>query len=161
MTMKEAVIAFWMKGFDFSGRARRSEVWLNILANVIIGFLIGMLSLVIDAVTGWRLHIAEHFSFFMETIFPSVVLIPGMAQASRRLHDINLDGRIAIVITVASALIDFAVKHKSFFPLNFEKSGVMIIFSVILGIGGFCLFIVNFIKGHTGANQYGPDPKVI
>ncbi|WJP97524.1 DUF805 domain-containing protein [Macrococcus bovicus] len=156
MTMKEAVIAFWTKGFDFSGRARRSEVWLNILANLLIGLLLGIVALVIDVATNWQFNFVEHCQFFVNKIFPSILLIPAMAQASRRLQDINLNGRIAVVVTMVSVLIDFIVTR---FQLTIEASPLLIALAIISALSGLFLRIINFIKGNRGTNKYGPDPK--
>ena len=65
---------------DFSGRARRKEYWMFILFNSIIafvfGFIIGFLGLPDACVY----------------IYSLAVLIPGIAVAVRRLHDVGKSG---------------------------------------------------------------------
>lgn len=161
MSIKEAVIAFWTKAFDFSGRARRREVWLNILANVLIAFFMAVVVLIIELVTGSRFHLLDHFNFFINTIAPYILIIPGMAQASRRLQDINLDGRIAIVITVAMTIIEFLMNHMTaILPLNIQgPTWITIVLGLLVGGAGLFLFVINFIRGNEGDNKYGEDPK--
>ena len=161
MSIKEAFIAFWKKGFTFTGRARRREVWLNILANIIIGFILTILVLLIEIVTGGRFNVMEHFGFVVGTIFPYITTIPAMAQASRRLHDINMNGKIAIVFTVLLSIFNFVTKQMSdtFLPNLDTTSLPIILITIFVNIGGLFLFIVYFINGNEGDNKYGKDPK--
>lgn len=161
MSIKDAFIAFWTKGYTFTGRARRREVWLNILANIIIGFILTVIVLLIEMATGGRYHVIDHFGFVAGTIFPYITTIPTMAQASRRLHDINMSGKIAIVITVLSAILDFITKRMTgTFPVDLDTTSLpIILITLITGIGGLFLFIINFINGNEGDNKYGKDPK--
>lgn len=66
---------------NFDGRARRSEYWYYTLANVIIGLVLGL----IDRSAGLE-------DFGIGSIYSLVVLIPGIAVAVRRLHDVNKSG---------------------------------------------------------------------
>jgi len=63
---------------NFSGRARRSELWYFILVNFIISAILG----VIDSVTGIG---------FLAAIYGLAVLVPSIAVGVRRLHDIDKD----------------------------------------------------------------------
>lgn len=162
MTMKDAVIAYWTKGFDFSGRARRKEYWLNLFATIIIFFLIFIVVAVIDVLTTYKFHFIDHYHFFVQKIFPYIATIPGMAQASRRLQDINLNGKIAIVILVTSTIISVIVSLTDLFPIQSNMgTGMLLIISLIIILPGLFLFICNFIRGNDGDNKYGPDPKRI
>lgn len=163
MSMKEAVIAFWTKGFQFSGRARRREVWLNILFLIIASFACGLIVLVLDSATSNQFNLGEHYKFFTGTLFPYIMLIPNMAQSSRRLQDINMNGKIAIVIILADTIVSFILSH--IFNVSFDDfsnfTTPIIVIIVISSIAQLFLFICNFIRGNHGPNQYGPDPKQI
>lgn len=63
-----AIKTCFTKYFDFKGRARRSEYWWFVLLNVIIGCI---------PVIGW---------------ISILLIIPGLAVAVRRLHDIGRSG---------------------------------------------------------------------
>lgn len=63
---------------NFSGRARRSELWYFMLVNFIISAILG----VIDSVTGIG---------FLAAIYGLAVLVPSIAVGVRRLHDIDKD----------------------------------------------------------------------
>lgn len=136
-------------------------MWLNILGNLIIAFILGILSLLVDLVTSDRMNVSEHSNFFVGIIFPDFTTIPAMAQASRRMQDINMNGKIAIVLTVATTLIDFVFNR--IMPLfNAKLTGnpaTVVIISLILAIPMLFLFIVNFINGNEGNNKYGKDSK--
>ncbi len=62
---------------DFSGRARRYEYWMFCLANIIIGFVLGLIPFVGATLSG---------------LYSVVVLIPSLALCVRRLHDIGKSG---------------------------------------------------------------------
>lgn len=162
MTMKDAVIAYWTKAFDFSGRARRREYWLNVLAMFIIGVIAWLFITVIDVATASRFQLIEHFNFFMRKILPYITTIPNMAQASRRLQDINLNGKIAIIIIASSTIISFLTDHVfNVLPLATNHgTPAFLILAALLAISWVFLFICNFIPGTNGDNRYGKDPKI-
>lgn len=70
----------------FSGRAQRSEYWYFILF-----FLIGYIALVlVDRVLGsWS---AKHEIGLLSTLFAIGLVVPSIAVAARRLHDIGMSG---------------------------------------------------------------------
>ena len=64
---------------DFSGRARRTEYWMFVLFNIIIGIALKVIgSLLGISWISWTYSLA--------------VLIPGLAVAVRRLHDTGRSG---------------------------------------------------------------------
>lgn len=58
----------------FSGRARRKEYWMFVLFNIIIG------------------TVLSFFSDYLYYLYGLAVLIPGLAVAVRRLHDMGKSG---------------------------------------------------------------------
>ncbi len=70
---------------DFSGRARRTEYWMFALFNIIIGSIL----LAID------LGLGTYGALY--SIYGLVVLIPGLAVAVRRLHDVGKSGWFLLV----------------------------------------------------------------
>lgn len=67
----------------FTGRSRRSEYWYFSLAQILIGMAINALAWV----TG-----AEVISSVISMIFSLAMLLPGLAVAVRRLHDVGKSG---------------------------------------------------------------------
>ncbi|MCR4650655.1 MAG: DUF805 domain-containing protein [Lachnospiraceae bacterium] len=80
MSFTEAIQSVFSKYADFNGRARRSEYWyfclFNFLVNLVLSFL------------------AQKISIFgiISGVFALAVLVPGLAVAFRRLHDIGKSG---------------------------------------------------------------------
>ena len=68
---------------DFNGRARRSEYWYFFLFNILISFAIGFISGLIGLP-------------FLGALYSLAVLIPGIAVAVRRMHDIGKSGWILL-----------------------------------------------------------------
>jgi len=76
---------------DFSGRARRTEYWMFALFNVI--FLI--IAMLIDNVAGLTFGALPYGVFY--SIYALAVLIPGLAVAVRRLHDVGKSGWMILI----------------------------------------------------------------
>ncbi len=85
ITFMDAVRTCFNKYADFSGRARRKEYWcfvaFNILVQAVLSFVGGMIfgsdSSMASSLTG---------------IYSLAVLVPGLAVAWRRLHDVDKSG---------------------------------------------------------------------
>ena len=72
----------------FTGRARRKEYWMFILFNMIIAFAIGFVSGFTEAILG----IGKILSTSTNLIYSLGILIPSIAVAIRRMHDIGRSG---------------------------------------------------------------------
>jgi len=84
----------WLNWKNFSGRSRRSAYWYVILVNVIIGFVLGILSSfagIFDVIT---------------SLYSLAFLVPSIALAVRRLHDTGHSGWwYLIVLTGIGAIV--------------------------------------------------------
>ena len=69
------------KYVEFSGRARRTEFWTFVLVNFCISIILSFL----DATVGMGFG-------FIGTLFSLAILLPSIAVAVRRLHDIGKEG---------------------------------------------------------------------
>ncbi|MDG1275339.1 MAG: DUF805 domain-containing protein, partial [Alphaproteobacteria bacterium] len=77
---------FAKKYASFSGRARRKEFWLFILATIILG----IISQIIEATAGLYYLVADIIPVgILTTLLSLALLIPSTAVAVRRLHDTN------------------------------------------------------------------------
>lgn len=74
------------KYVDFSGRARRKEYWMFILFNMI--FLI--IAAILDNVLGIAIEYLYYGPIYI--LYALAVLLPGLAVAVRRLHDVGKSG---------------------------------------------------------------------
>lgn len=81
--MIEAYKRFFRNYTNFSGRSTRSDYWYVVLANIIIGIIIG----VVDELLG-----LSESTITISTIYTLATIIPGLALMIRRLHDINKSG---------------------------------------------------------------------
>lgn len=70
---------------NFNGRARRSEFWYFILFNMIIAFVLGFIS-------GFLLK-----SDIIGNIYLLIILVPGIAVAVRRMHDVGKSGWYCLI----------------------------------------------------------------
>ena len=79
---------------DFGGRARRKEYWMFFLFNVIFS----LLATLLDHTFGLRGEDLD--SGTISIIYSLLVLIPGIAVAVRRLHDIGKSGWMLLVVLI-------------------------------------------------------------
>lgn len=69
---------------NFNGRARRSEYWYFVLFNFIISLVLGFVG------------VAVNFEF-LGNIYSLAVLIPSLAVAVRRMHDVGKSGWFILI----------------------------------------------------------------
>ena len=97
MSFIEAVQSAFSQYANFSGRARRSEYWYFVLLSVIVGAVTGVLSIFLG-----------DLATILSGIWSLAVLVPSLALAWRRLHDIGKSGiwyLIALVPLVGEILL--------------------------------------------------------
>ena len=80
MTFTQAVQTVFSKYIDFTGRAGRPEFWWFALFNLIASLILGIID---QALFGYEI---------LGIIYALGVLLPGIAVAARRLHDIGRSG---------------------------------------------------------------------
>lgn len=97
MSFMDAVKTCFTKYADFSGRARRSEYWYFTLFDLLVSMVFNTLA----RATG-----LGFFSVIM-SLFSIAILIPGLAVAWRRLHDIGKGGAnyLFILIPLVGAIM--------------------------------------------------------
>lgn len=75
-----------LKGYsDFEGRSQRKEYWIFWLSNTVIGIVLGLIELSVGS------DPASRFGP-LTGIFTIFIIVPGIAVAIRRLHDIGKSG---------------------------------------------------------------------
>lgn len=85
MTFSESVSTCLLKKYaDFEGRARRSEYWWFVLFQLLVSFGLGF--------TPGVLGISEVLAGGLALLFSLAMLLPSIAVAARRLHDVNRSG---------------------------------------------------------------------
>lgn len=88
---------------NFAGRARRSEYWYFVLFNYLVLILIGLVEVITQGifrpVAAPDTPLASPFGilYFVYIIF---TLVPGLAVAVRRLHDVNKSGWFLLVALI-------------------------------------------------------------
>ena len=79
---------------DFNGRARRQEYWMFVLFNVIFG----IVAMVLDNILGLANPMVGYGPLY--GIYSLAVLIPGLAVAARRLHDVGKSGWMLLIALI-------------------------------------------------------------
>jgi uncharacterized membrane protein YhaH (DUF805 family) len=79
---------------NFSGRARRSEYWWFILANMILA----VVAMVIDNVAGITFGQIPYGPVYV--LYALAVFLPGLAVTVRRLHDVGKSGWFYFIVLI-------------------------------------------------------------
>ena len=179
---------------QFEGRSRRSEFWLWVLFRFIVSATMGviafaMLAPVFSAIAAQRNMDEAHSFALMANVFRIYplymlvglgLLVPTLAVAVRRLHDINRSGLwllmplgVAIggliLLVIAGVILAVSVgvaAHQGAQPTTAEGfagiAGVFIAY-IVYGLAVFAAEIVLFVffvtEGSKGENRFGADPK--
>ena len=113
---------------EFEGRSRRMEYWSYTLFFIVVAFLLVVPVLIMgNGVSG--------FLFVPVAIWIVGNIVPGIAVAVRRWHDLDQSG---------------------WFYLLFAVLGAIPFIGAIAGLANLIWF---FMQGTVGENKYGPDPK--
>jgi uncharacterized membrane protein YhaH (DUF805 family) len=78
----------------FSGRARRKEYWMFVLFNMIFA----IVAMILDNVLGLTAGELPYGVFYF--LYMLAVLIPGLAVAVRRLHDVGKSGWMILIALI-------------------------------------------------------------
>ena len=78
----------------FTGRARRTEFWMFALFNLIFAFILGLIDGLIGTFT-FDIGIG-----LFSGLYALAVLIPGIAVAVRRLHDVGKSGWMLLIALI-------------------------------------------------------------
>lgn len=86
---------------DFHGRAQRAEYWYFVLFNIIIDIILRIIDIAIgtyDAQAGYGM---------LGAIYALIILVPSLAVATRRLHDVDKSGwwLLLMLIPIIGAII--------------------------------------------------------
>ncbi len=79
---------------DFNGRARRKEYWMFALFNMIFA----IVAMILDNILGLTAEKLPYGVFYF--LYALAVLIPGLAVAVRRLHDIGKSGWMILITLI-------------------------------------------------------------
>jgi len=75
---------------NFNGRARRKEYWMFLLINLIIGFMLGFIEGALGIFSSTKESV-------LANIYQLAVLIPTIAVAVRRMHDVGKSGWFMLI----------------------------------------------------------------
>ena len=178
---------------DFNGRARRSEYWLWALFLFLLNIFLTIIQYALmfsfagsmshaggaSAAFGAGMALSGLVSLLKFAVFMGLI-IPSIAVAVRRMHDINRTGwwivlpnTVFVVALVVVLTINGADLFQRFKQLggggNGDTSAAMAAAFGLLGVLTWVLlptlaakvvtFIFRVTEGTKGTNRYGPDPK--
>lgn len=151
-----AVKTCFLKYFDFSSRASRSEFWWWTLFVVVGGVVTAILDIMIFGIE------ESGVDFFAEIgivngIFNVATIVPSVAVTVRRLHDTNWTGwwvLAQLIVTIASFAITFVTLGGD----SDEFSVLLMVCWAVWTILSLTIFFRMFTAGNEGTNRFGPNP---
>ncbi|HEX3164394.1 MAG TPA: DUF805 domain-containing protein [Pseudolabrys sp.] len=133
-------VDFWPLLFSFQGRINRAKYWIATVTYISVTI----------ALVGLGFFFRFDTIFFVVAAIVFVALtVSGIAVGLKRLHDRDMSGWWLLVFYLLPAVLD-----------GFGRAiGVEIVFSLAGSvISIWALVVLGFLRGTSGANQYGPDP---
>jgi uncharacterized membrane protein YhaH (DUF805 family) len=126
--------------FSFQGRINRAKYWIATITYI---------SLVI-ALTGLGFFFRFNVIFFVVAALIFVALtVSGLAVGIKRLHDRDMSGWWLLVFYLLPPVLD-GVGRALGIPVIFSLAGS--------AVSIWALVVLGFLRGTSGANQFGPDP---
>jgi uncharacterized membrane protein YhaH (DUF805 family) len=141
MSIIESALQGLKKYADFKSRASREEFWAFLGLVVILQALAGFVGLLFGG------------GPLLSGIVGALLIIPQLAVAVRRLHDVGKSGRELLVPCVMFLALPLAFAFRGILPQI-----------VALGVLGMTLLLFGNLlrlflkKGHTVPNRYGAAP---
>jgi uncharacterized membrane protein YhaH (DUF805 family) len=133
-------VDFWSLLFGFQGRINRAKYWMATITYISVTI----------ALVGLGFFFRFHTIFFVIAAIVFIVMtVSGVAVGLKRLHDRDMSGWWLLVFYLLPAVLDGIGR----------ALGVPVIFSLAgSAISIWALVVLGFLRGTSGANQYGPDP---
>lgn len=153
---------------EFSGRSRRTEYWMWILFQFIVG--IGF-SIVLFAIGGSALLSGDPNAlmaagglfiivYFIYLLVSLAFLIPSIAVTVRRLHDTNRSGWWVLAPLAPYILMFVGGSMAAASPDSATLAGIIVLISgLAVLVLAIVLLVFMLLEGTRGPNHYGPDPK--
>ena len=91
MNFGQAISSFYQNYTNFNGRSRRSAYWFAYLFNILITFPLALVTAQMDPLTGAVTYSPIYY------IWAFANLLPGLAVAVRRMHDIGKSGWFILI----------------------------------------------------------------
>lgn len=153
---------------QFNGRSRRKEYWMWILFQILVGLVLSF----IDAALGFGGQATGTTSAapgsiaaagnlrggVLSNIFSLAMLVPNIAVAVRRMHDIDRSGWYILLpaVPVFVAIVAMAGGAATGNMAMMILAGVAGLAALVCGILVFVWYCTN---GTPGPNRFGDDPK--
>ena len=140
----EAISVCFSKYVTFSGRASRSEYWYFVLFTILAAFALGL----VDGVLGT----GTSDGGLLSGLFSLVTLLPSLAVAFRRLHDVGRSGW-----WIGAGIIGLAAGGALIASVAIAGNGIAL--AAVFGIAALAWAIMIFVfavtRGEAGPNAYG------
>ncbi|MRS16219.1 DUF805 domain-containing protein [Enterobacteriaceae bacterium RIT691] len=135
-TLVDSYVDCFKKYATFRGRSARKEYVVFTVTNFVLSFVLGLIPLV-------------------GGIWGLAILLPGLAVAVRRLHDLNKSGWLLLAPygVMIIGFIGLVINAES----DNTTGWVMLLLVAGLAVLGMSLWML-FARGTTGSNRFGDDP---
>jgi len=145
---------------DFSGRAPRPELWWYVLALVVAFIVVG----IIESILGVHRMIVGLYGP-LSTLLWLATIVPSIAVAVRRLHDVNRTGWWVLLPLVPECLMMVmalmtagAVAAGGGFAAAVGGLAITGSLGLITLVGAIMLIVFYVMPGTPGDNRFGPNP---
>jgi uncharacterized membrane protein YhaH (DUF805 family) len=156
---------------DFSGRSRRTEFWMFVLFQFLIGMGVVVLMMVLGGAAVLSGDPSQAMAmggiilvlYLLLALVGLAFLIPNLAVTVRRLHDTDRSGWWIMLywgpylaMILAGGMVGMSAASGGD---GMAGGAVGLIAMIAWLVGSLVLLVFMFLEGTRGPNKYGPDPK--
>jgi len=105
VTFQEAIVSDFKRYVDFNGRSARSEYWWWVLLQFAIGFVFGLLGVIVGGPTSSIYPVVTA----LNALVSLGLLLPSLAVVVRRLHDTNRSGWWYLIVFTIVGIIPLII----------------------------------------------------
>ena len=131
------ILLYFKNFFKTKGRDGRKKFFIFTIIYYILNMIVDI--------------IIDKSNFFLEYLLIMILFISYLNFTIRRLHDLNINGWIFIIVNILLFLIYFNIYETSFFQQYNSILFLIVTISLIIPLVIF--------KGTEGTNKYGPPPE--
>jgi len=132
---------------NFKGRARRKEYWMFTLITTLISIGISLIELPFNSEYGSNIYLL-------------VTLLPILAVATRRLHDIGKSGWWTVLPILLLTILPFVMEITVQSEISAGIVGAgLTIFIILCFVYGILMLVWTCTDSQDAENKYGKNPK--
>lgn len=158
----DTYISTWRKGFDITGRARRTEFWLFWMLYVLVLLAIAGFGYAAHGVGAAEPNTILALAFGAAGLWSIAGTMPSLTVLARRFHDAGISSKWPVLGYLALMVVNLVINVGNLLaPQMFVGNPTVFVSSVGVPLALYALgiFVVTLLPSQPHDNRWGPNPK--